>query len=62
MSISQLCDRGFNVNFDDSSCDVLDCKTDACILFRFHENNVYIIDMLNSDCNTTCLNDFNENS
>ena len=62
LSISQPCDRGFRIIFDNSSCNILDSKTDACILFRFHENNVYIIDMLNLDCNATCLNAFNEDS
>ena len=62
LSISQLCDRDFKVIFDDSSCKHLDCKTNTCILSRFHENNVYIIDMLNLDCNTKCLNAFIENS
>jgi len=52
----------FKVNFDDSSCHVLDGKTDACILFGFRENNVYIIDMLNLDCNATNLSAFNEDS
>ena len=49
LSISQLCDWGFKVIFDDSSCNVLDCKTDAYILSGFRENNVYIIDMSNLD-------------
>ena len=35
LSISQLCDRGFKVIFDNSSCNILDCKTDACILLDF---------------------------
>ena len=62
MSISQLYDRGFKVIFDNSSCNVSDGKTDACILSGFRGNNVYIIDMINLDCNATCLNAFNEDS
>ena len=62
MSISQLCDRGFKVILDNSSCNVLDGKTDACILSGFLENNVYIIDMLNLDCNAKCSNASNEDS
>jgi len=46
LSISQLCDLYFKVIFDDSSCNVLDDKINACMLFEFYENNVYIIDML----------------
>ena len=62
LSISQLCDKGFKIIFDDSTCDVLDKKTDNCILSDFHENNVFMIDMLNLHCNTICLNAFNEDS
>ena len=35
LSISQLCDRAFKVIFDDSSCNILDGKINACILFGF---------------------------
>ena len=47
LNISQLYDKGLNIIFDDSACDVLDKKTNSCVLFEFYENNVYIIDMLN---------------
>ena len=60
LSISQLCDRGLKVVFDKSSCNIFDCKTNECILTGFHENNVYIIDMLNLDCTIKCLNAFDE--
>ena len=40
-SISQLCDRGFKVIFDDLACNVLDKQTNACVLVSFRENNVY---------------------
>ena len=62
LSISQLCDKGFKIIFDDFTCDILDKKTNARILFGFCENSVYMIDMLNLHCNDTCLNAFNENS
>ena len=62
LSISQLCDRGFKVVFDDLICNILNRQTNACVLFGFHENNVYIIDMSNLQCNVTCLNAFNEDS
>ena len=52
LSISQLCDRGLKVIFDESSCKIFDCKTNECILTGFRENNVYIVDMLNLDCTT----------
>ena len=61
LSISQLCDRGFKVIFDDLSCNILDRQTNACVLFGFRENNVYMM-MSNLHCNATCLNTFNEDS
>jgi len=62
LSISQLYDKGFKVILDDFTCDILDKKLNAYILFDFHENNVYMIDILNLHCNITCLNAFNEDS
>ena len=50
LSISQLCDGGLKVIFDESSCKIFYCKTNECILTGFRENNDYIIDMLNVDC------------
>jgi len=60
LSISQLCDRDFKVIFDDLACNVLDKQNNACVFSGFRENNVYMIDMSNLQCNTTCLNAFNE--
>ena len=40
LSISQLCDKGIRVIFDDSTCDVLNKKSNTCVLFDFRENNV----------------------
>ena len=62
LSISQLCDKSFKFIFDDSTCDVLDKKTNICVLSGFRENNVYMIDMLNLHRNATCLNTFYEDS
>ena len=47
LSISKLCDKGLRVIFNDSTCIVLDKKFNTCVLSGFHENNVYIIDMIN---------------
>jgi len=62
LSISLLCDRDFKVIFDDLSCIIFDRQTNACMIFSFHENNVYMIDMSNLHCNAICLNVFNEDS
>jgi len=48
------------VIFDDLAC--IDRQTNACVLFDFRKNNVYMIDMSNLHCNATCLNAFNEGS
>ena len=32
LSISQLCDRGFKVVFDDLACNILDRQANACVL------------------------------
>ena len=40
LSISQLCDRGLKIVFDDSSCKIFDVKNNNCILTDFRDNNV----------------------
>ena len=60
LSITQVWDKVLRVIFDDSTCDVLVKKSNTCVRFGFRENNVYIIDMLNLNCNATYLNAFNE--
>ena len=62
LSVSQLYDKDFNVIFDELACSVIDRQTNACIFFRFRENNAYMIDMSNMQCNATCLNAFNDDS
>ena len=34
-SISQLCDKDFKVDFDDLTCDILEKKTNICVLSGF---------------------------
>ena len=60
LSINQLCDESLRVILDDSTCDV-DKKNNSCVLSDFRDNNVYIIDMMNLNCNITCLSAINEN-
>ena len=55
-------DKGLKVIFDDSYCDVIDKKNDSHVPSSSCENNVYIIDMLNLDCNVTRLSAINEDS
>ena len=35
LSISQLCDKDFKVIFDDFTCDILEKKTNICVLSGF---------------------------
>ena len=53
LSISQLCDRDFKVIFDDLSSNILDRQFNAFMLFDFHDNNVYMIDMSHLHCNVS---------
>ena len=62
LSVSQLCDKDFNVVFDDLAGSIIDRQTNACIFSDFRENNVYMIDMSNMLCNATCLNAFDDDS
>ena len=48
--------------FDDLACSLLDRQTNTCVLSGFRENNVYMIDVSNLQCNATYLNTFNEDS
>jgi len=50
------------VIIDDLDFNILDRQTNACVLSGFCENNVYMIDMSNLQCNATCLNTFNKDS
>ena len=54
LSISQLCDKSLSVTFYDSTCDIIDGKSNSRVLFDFRENNVYIINKLNLQCNAIC--------
>ena len=62
LSISQLYDKDLRIIFYDSTCDIIDEKSNSRVLFYFRENNIYIIDMLNLKYNATCLTTFREDS
>ena len=55
LSVSQLCDKGFDVVFDNIACRVIDRQSNTCIFSGFRECNVYMIDMSNMLYNATCL-------
>ena len=37
LSVSQLCDKGFNIIFDNFTCDILNKKINTCVLSSFYE-------------------------
>ena len=40
LSVSQLCDKGFDVFFDNLACRVIDRQSNTCIFSGFRECNV----------------------
>ena len=62
LSVSQLCDKGFNVVFDNIACRVFDRQSNTCIFFGFRESNMYMIDLSNMSCNITCLKALDDDS
>ena len=53
LSISQLCDRGYNITFEPNLCLVSNSVTIETVLVRKRVNNVY---MLNVSCITSSMN------
>ncbi|RDY08293.1 Copia protein, partial [Mucuna pruriens] len=61
ISISQLCDSGYDVSFNKGECIVKDCK--GSIIFSVkRQNNLYNIDLIDlTNQNITCLVSINDN-
>ena len=63
LSISQLCDKNFNVSFKSSICYVACSITNNVIFSRYRNENVYVVDLDNIDINNLqCLIVNNANS
>lgn len=63
LSISQLCDAGFLVQFDEIFCMIFDKKTHELKLLGYRSCNVYIIDLNDVDYpDAVCFNACVENS
>ena len=55
LSISQLCDKGYKVNFEANSCTILD-ETSGKVLFTGKKvNNIYLLDIMNNCSEYECL-------
>ena len=60
LSISQLCDKGYSVSFNELECNVVDKTTNSEIFTRKKSENVYIIN-LGEVKNNACLVAVNNN-
>ena len=55
LSISQLCDKGNKVIFETAKCEVIDAKTNEVKFEGQRLNNLYIIDLKNTENRNLCL-------
>ena len=55
LSISQLCDRGYKVNFEASHCAIIDKTTNKIKFFGKRHKNVYIINLKKVPNHDLCL-------
>ena len=55
LSISQLCDKNYNVSFNVKHCMVCNKNSDDVLLLRNRVNNIYILDLEHSSSEITCL-------
>ena len=56
LSVSQLCDRGYFVNFNDNHCEVVSKTTGEVVLIGNKRNNIYEVRLsTNSDGKAICL-------
>ena len=55
LSISQLCDRGFRINFQSLGCEIVDSKTNKIVFIGHRHSNVYTIDLNDIASRDLCL-------
>ena len=55
LSISQVCDKGCNVVFEYSKCEVINITNNKTILIRHRQANIYIFDLNDLSCEIECL-------
>jgi len=55
LSISQLCDKGYKVNYETNTC-TISSETSGQVLFTGRRvNNIYLLDIMNSCSENKCL-------
>ena len=55
LSISQLCDKGYKINFEIDKLFIIDCSINNVIFTENRIVNVYIIDIVSSFMGSNCL-------
>uniref|UniRef100_A0A151UEZ7 Retrovirus-related Pol polyprotein from transposon TNT 1-94 n=1 Tax=Cajanus cajan TaxID=3821 RepID=A0A151UEZ7_CAJCA len=60
LSISQLCDKNFNVSFNNECCLVCDKSTNETLFIGKRINNIYILHLVNNASNITCLSSIDD--
>ncbi|GMI75526.1 hypothetical protein HRI_001221900 [Hibiscus trionum] len=61
LSISQLCDKGFNVLFDKNGCKIVDIKSNNIMLIGHRIGNIYMVHLDDIHTSHACLVAQNEN-
>ncbi|KAK8608159.1 hypothetical protein V6N13_023590 [Hibiscus sabdariffa] len=60
LSISQLCDKGFNVLFDASGCKIIDIETNRIVLVGHRIGNIYMVHLDDIHISNACFVAYDE--
>jgi len=55
LSISQLCDKGYKVNFKSNGCTISHDSSGKVLFTGKRVNNIYLLDILETDSENECL-------
>jgi len=55
LSISQLCDKGYKVNFEANTCTISDEISGKVLFTGRRVNNIYLLDIINNCSKNECL-------
>jgi len=55
LSISQLCDKGYKVNFKSNDCTISNDSSGKVLFTGKRVNNIYLLDILETDSSNECL-------
>ena len=62
LSISQLCDKGYEVEFDASICKIVDKKSKNVLFIGYRDQNVYLFDIEHDMHHEKCLSALDNNN